>query len=326
MAKNTKGITEVAKTQNKKFKLIKRLYPAPYYGAAYRIIIGSDEHLISWKQGVEQLFDEVKKVGIDDVVIKYNYDVVQASHAKPNADPEHVQEDLDVNINEQFEAIRKFLDMIFDPKCKQKALVVAGDGGIGKSHEVFEYLEMQSEYKLVKGYSSPKALFNTLKRYKDGTLLFDDCDAIWEAPDALNLLKSAMETNQKGKRIVCWNLANEDEEFEFNGQIIFLSNKDFFKVAAKNKHIAATLTRVLFVQITNNPEQVMKRIEYVATKQDADEQLRKVCLDFMRQEKYAKVKKSIRMYEQLSDICKKYGENGFASLASETMRAGRLAA
>lgn len=325
MAKNTNGIAEIAKAQNKQFKSIMRLYEK-YHGFAYEIIIGKDTHLIAWKQPASQLYDEVKKIGIDQVVVKYNFDAVEASRSKPNADVETIQEDLDVDINEQFKALKLFLDMLFDPKCHSQSLVVAGPGGIGKSYEIFEYLEKEGHvFKLVKGYSSPRALFNTLRNNQDSTVIFDDCDAIWEAPESLNILKSAMETNRKGKRIVCWNLADQDEEFEFNGQVVFLSNKDFFKAASKNKHIAAVLTRVLFVQITNNAEQVMRRIETVALKQHPTEaNLRKACLEFMKQEKYNRVSKSIRLYEHLANIFRKFGEQQFDLLAKETMRGARL--
>jgi hypothetical protein len=326
MAKNTNGIAEIAKTQNKQFKSITRLYEK-YHGFAYEIVIGKDSHLIAWKQPASQLYDEVKKIGIDQVVVKYNFDAVEASRVKPGADVNEIQEDADVDINEQFQALDLFLDMLFDRKCQSQSLVIAGPGGIGKSFEVFEYLEKHGHsFKLVKGYSSPRALFNTLRNNADSTVIFDDCDAIWEAPESLNILKSAMETNRKGKRIVCWNLADQDEEFEFNGQVVFLSNKDFFKAAQKNKHIAAVLTRVLFVQITNNAEQVMRRIEHVAAKQHPNNaEMRKACLEFMKQEKYARVSKSIRLYEHLANIFTKFGKEKFELLAKETMRGARLA-
>lgn len=116
MAKNTNGIAEIAKTQNKRFKSITRLYEK-YHGFAYEIVIDEDTHLIAWKQPASQLYDEVKKIGIDQVVVKYNFDAVEASRSKPNADVETIQEDLDVDINEQFKALKLFLDMLFDPKC-----------------------------------------------------------------------------------------------------------------------------------------------------------------------------------------------------------------
>ena len=325
MAKNTNGIAEIAKTQNKQFKSIKRLYEK-YHGFAYEITIGKETHIIAWKQPASELYDEVKKLGIETVAIKYNFDAIEASKVKENSDVEHVEEDGDIDINEQFQAIDLFLDMMFDPKCDAKALVVAGPGGIGKSYEIFDYLEKKDiRYKLVKGYSSPRALFNTLQANAEGTVIFDDCDAIWETPESLNLLKSAMETNRKGKRLVCWNLAGEDEEFEFNGQIVFLSNKDFFKVAQKNKHVAAVLTRVLFVQITSNAKQVMARIEKVAAFQDSDVTLRNACLEFMKQEKYNRISKSIRMYENLAKVYKKFGQDKFEVLSKEIMRGARLA-
>jgi hypothetical protein len=72
MAKNTRGIAEIAKKQNKKFNSIERLYEK-FHGRVYRIMIGEQEHLIDWNMTTAKLYNKVQKLGIDSIMVRYDH-------------------------------------------------------------------------------------------------------------------------------------------------------------------------------------------------------------------------------------------------------------
>ena len=322
VSKNLKTINDYLKDNVTGFSKIHRpLGHSKGNWSLFEVKIGKESTRIRFKGDMVSMYDEIAEEGIEKFLIKY--DEHSSAHGS-NANQAEVDENVD--INEQFEAIEAFADMVIDPNCNTKSLVVSGPGGIGKTYAIFDYLESKNiEYKLVKGYSSPRALFDILSQYRDKVIVFDDCDSIWEDRPSLNLLKSALETNRKGKRIVSWNTADsvEEDEFEFNGSIIFVSNKDFYATSkGTQKHVFAVLTRVLFVQVTFRQDQILKRIEKIAEKLESRVDVRTKILDFLKSN--AKAKMSIRMFEFLVATFNKHGEVKFPVLAKELLRAGKL--
>ena len=89
---------------------------------------------------------------------------------------------------------------------------------------------------VVKGYATPKALYGTLWEHRDKTIIFDDCDSVLKDAVSLNLLKGALDSYDK--RTISWlqkgfiedNLPNS---FEFQGNIIFISNMSSDKLDQK---------------------------------------------------------------------------------------------
>lgn len=164
-----------------------------------------------------------------------------------------------------------------------RALIVSGPPGVGKSHTVIQEMEKQSlfdkissrrpRFEIVKGAISGIGLFATLYKYSDAknVLVFDDCD-IWADPDALNILKGALDSGKK--RRISWNKDSrmlKDEgvpnSFDFNGSIIFITNID---VANNNKrstikaHIDALQSRAHYLDLTIDTERdKMLRIRQV---------------------------------------------------------------
>jgi hypothetical protein len=129
-----------------------------------------------------------------------------------------------------------------------RALIVTGPPGVGKSHTVIQEMEKASlfdkiaqrnpRFEIVKGAISGIGLFATLYKFSDprNVLVFDDCD-VWSDPDALNVLKGALDSGKK--RRISWNKDSRllrDEgvpnSFDFHGSIIFITNVD---VANNNK-------------------------------------------------------------------------------------------
>ena len=153
-----------------------------------------------------------------------------------------------------------------------RAMIVTGPAGIGKSHGVTTQMEKASmfdkisgkrpRFEIVKGAISGIGLFATLYKYSDAknVLVFDDCD-VWEDQDALNVLKGALDSGKT--RRISWNkdsrLLREEgvpNTFNFNGSIIFITNKTFdSKKASKiQPHLDALQSRCHFLDLTVDTE------------------------------------------------------------------------
>jgi hypothetical protein len=168
-----------------------------------------------------------------------------------------------------------------------RAMIVTGPAGIGKSHGVTTQMEKASmfdkisgkrpRFEIVKGAISGIGLFATLYKYSDAknVLVFDDCD-VWEDQDAINVLKGALDSGKT--RRISWNKDSRllrDEgvpnTFNFNGSIIFITNKTFDnKKASKiQPHLDALQSRCHFLDLTVDSERdKMLRIKQVH--RDAD--------------------------------------------------------
>jgi hypothetical protein len=188
---------------------------------------------------------------------------------------------------EVIERIRERFDMLKDmtkavKKGDVRAMIVSGPPGVGKSHGVEEVLDRyktletlggSKKYDVVKGAMSPIGLYVKLFNYadKDNVLVFDDCDAIFEEPLALNILKAALDS--KKKRTIHWNtdsfkLRNEGvpDSFEFKGSCIFITNLDFHDIKSKKirSHLEALESRCHYMDLTISTErEKMLRIAQV---------------------------------------------------------------
>ncbi len=168
-----------------------------------------------------------------------------------------------------------------------RAMIVTGPAGIGKSHGVTTQMEKASmfdviserkpRFEIVKGAMSGIGLFAKLYKFSDAknVLVFDDCD-IWEDQDAVNVLKGALDSGKT--RRISWNkdsrILREDgipNSFNFNGSIIFITNKTFDnkKASKMQPHLDALQSRCHFLDLTVDSERdKMLRIKQVH--RDAD--------------------------------------------------------
>ena len=168
-----------------------------------------------------------------------------------------------------------------------RAMIVTGPAGIGKSHGVNLQMEKASmfdklankkvRFEVVKGAMSGIGLFAKLYKFSDAknVLVFDDCD-IWEDQDAINVLKGALDSGKT--RRISWNkdsrLLREEgipNSFNFNGSIIFITNKSFDakKAGKMQPHLDALQSRCHFLDLTVDTERdKMLRIKQVH--RDAD--------------------------------------------------------
>ena len=163
-----------------------------------------------------------------------------------------------------------------------RSMIVSGPPGVGKSFGVEAQLEKATlfdrlsskklRYEIVKGAISGIGLFRVLYNYSDkkSLLVFDDCD-VWQDPDALNVLKGALDSGKT--RRISWNkdsrLLREEgipNSFNFNGSVIFITNTDFDNVRSKmiKLHLEALQSRSHFLDLTiNTARDQMLRIRQV---------------------------------------------------------------
>mgnify|MGYP006284119885 CR=1 FL=1 len=179
------------------------------------------------------------------------------------------------SINDRFSFVEKLVTMVAS-KTSPSA-VITGEGGLGKSFTVIEALKRAGlrdvseidpgsvvsssrTYRVIKGFSTAKGLFRVLHENKNGIIVFDDCDSILKDPDALNLLKGALDSFDK--RLITWNTSVSGDGlprvFEFTGGVIFISN------LPQEKIDQALKTRSMNVDLTMTTDQKIERMAFIA--------------------------------------------------------------
>lgn len=173
------------------------------------------------------------------------------------------------------------------------ALMITGQGGIGKSYTVSEILNKYGakgkEYVIMKGRCTPSAMYKFLYNHYNQICVFDDCDSIFNSEDGMNILKGALDSGNpreiswmtKGPDIVdtfgvesheeCEEIlsaASEDRKgapvtpsyFIFKGAVIFISNLTKRDIYKKDR---AILSRCTVIDIVLRAKDVINRIETV---------------------------------------------------------------
>lgn len=191
------------------------------------------------------------------------------------------------DINKRFEFLEQTTTMVAEGEVS--SVIITGNAGIGKTHTVFEVLDDQLKlqdgvhYYVIKGHSSNMALYRAMYDYRNKIIVFDDCDSIFTGNNATasNLLKAGLDTHKR-QRIVSWRTemrGNDDlpQEFEFEGQIIFISNLQ------RKSLDQAVVSRSFFVDVTMNTTEKLDRIEFLSVKLcDGDEAKAKACFELLK--------------------------------------------
>lgn len=186
---------------------------------------------------------------------------------------------LEFAIAKRFDFVRRYVRMV--AKKKTASAIITGDGGLGKSHTVIqairdaglkeirafeadEAVSSSNVYTVVKGYSTAKGLFRTLHDFRNAIIVFDDCDSILKDPDAVNLLKGALDSYDE--RVISWNADRLDPEldrsFRFTGGIIFISNRAMHTIDQ------ALRTRAMCVDVSMTLDQKIERMEMIMSDSD----------------------------------------------------------
>jgi hypothetical protein len=195
---------------------------------------------------VNQISEKAKQLGVTQVE-EIGAETVAFPAAPKAADPE-----MTFGINERFEILEHFVDMVAARTLP--SAIITGEGGLGKTHTVLKTLKKagifnideadigakfdseldRSSFVIVKGFSTAKGLYRTLYENKGRIVVFDDCDSVLKDPVASNLLKAALDSYDK--RVITWNaegFGGEDDlpkSFIFTGGVIFISNMPMYKI------------------------------------------------------------------------------------------------
>jgi hypothetical protein len=176
-------------------------------------------------------------------------------------------------INDRFNYIGQIIQMI--AKKQIPSMIITGPGGLGKTHSVMQGLAKAglrdiSEldigtsipgmtcFRIIKGFSTAKGLYRILFENQSNVVVFDDCDSVLTDPDALNLLKGALDSYDK--RLITWNTSIDDQlprSFVFKGAVIFISNKSQAKIGQ------ALRTRSICVDLDMTNEQKLERMDVI---------------------------------------------------------------
>lgn len=186
---------------------------------------------------------------------------------------EESDEQIDSRIRETYANMKLVTESVASGTIN--SLLISGAAGVGKSFLVKKTLEESTNcaFTYIRGFVKPTGIFKLLweNRFSHQVLIFDDADSIFEDAIGLNLLKAALELTQTRK--ICWmsekEFISEDGEtipsyFDYEGQIIFLTNVDFREMIAKgNKlspHLAALESRSLYLdlKVKTNREKMIR--------------------------------------------------------------------
>jgi len=232
---------------------------------------------------------------------------------------------IQIPVQEQFEMIEHITGMVIDGTAP--SFLLTGKSGVGKTWTVRKQLEEYGlvkdvDYKWISGRASPMGLYEVLHNNPAGMNIFDDCDDVLKDSGSISILKSALDLYKT--RIISWpgqgtKRAELEPSFEFTGQVIFISNLDFSKVAD------ALTSRAFKVDVQLTPEQVIEKIKIIIEnvtpnglamslkyKQDALEALIELKDDILAMGKNL----DIRAFEKACLLRQSAGENGWKSVKS----------
>lgn len=190
------------------------------------------------------------------------------------------------DINQRFGFLNQLTGVVIDGITP--SLIVTGEGGLGKTHSVMQTISEKrlydNEYVFFKGYSTARGLYNALYDNNGKVVIFDDCDSILDDKIAVNILKSALDSYEK--RTITWmaRMAKSDEypqQFDFTGQIIFISNKNMKSIDD------AILSRSLTVDLSMTSDEKIQRMAYILPNilPEYDIDVKQDALDFLNEKR-----------------------------------------
>lgn len=185
-----------------------------------------------------------------------------------------VESAVEFDINERFGFVTDLVTMVASGATP--STIISGEGGLGKTYTVTQALRAaglkditevpvgdkvpaRSTYRVIKGFSTAKGLYRILAENANSILVFDDCDSILKDDNALNILKSALDTFDK--RIITWNTSRDEDDvprfFEFKGGIVFISNLPLAKIEQ------AIRSRAMCVDLSMTTNQKIERMKVI---------------------------------------------------------------
>lgn len=223
------------------------------------------------------------------------------------------------SINKRFQILKSLVRLT--ALGKRNALIITGKGGLGKTYTVREVLmamglkrhrldavdglsedenatdsveierdskewadvDEEGDYVVIGGSLSEKGLYDTMSKHRNKLLIFDDCDDIWTKKKMADLLKNGLDN--KPERFISWAVHGDINQFQFFGQIIFISNLD------KNKMDKPVMTRCSTVDVSMTPDEMIERMQTILDggkyMVDISIEIKQECLDLIAEHKQA---------------------------------------
>lgn len=183
------------------------------------------------------------------------------------------------SINDRFMFTEQLVSMVANGSTA--SCVITGEGGLGKTYSVLkalnaagltdiseyavdEVVPARKTYRVIKGFSTAKGLYKILYENRNSVVVFDDIDSLLKDPDAVNLLKGALDSYDK--RVITWNTNTTDEDlprsFQFNGGVIFISNMKLIKIDQ------AIRSRSMVVDLAMSMSEKIERMETIMVSEE----------------------------------------------------------
>jgi len=201
--------------------------------------------------------------------------------SQESTEPEIVEteDEIRAKLTERFNALNLISSQTVNGK--NKALIVSGPAGVGKSHNVLqaarEFEKRGGKVGVIKGFCRPTGLYRALYDHSahNDVLIFDDADSAFGDPVSLNLLKAACELSEN--RRISWMaetkmLTDEGDRlprtFEYSGNIVFITNIDMQAAVDRGHglaaHFDALMSRSLYIDLgMKNKRDCIVRIKQV---------------------------------------------------------------
>jgi hypothetical protein len=166
------------------------------------------------------------------------------------------------DIHQRYDFMNQMIKMVANKTTT--SLIISGEGGTGKTHAVMQVLKDEGlkeglQYEVIKGFSTPKAMYRALYNAQDKIVVFDDCDSVLKDLTSLNILKACLDSYDK--RMVAWRSERMDEDlpdmFEFKGSIIFITNVPVDKLSGP------ILSRAMLIDVAMTSDEKVDRISKI---------------------------------------------------------------
>jgi hypothetical protein len=307
----------------------KEVLPRATKNGTNPIISRKELHAICRQFGLEYIPIHAQTVkagrGMFDLshLITGGHALAQGSPVLELVKDERSDKEIEEEIDDRFGALDRMALGI--TAGKYRSLIASGNPGIGKTYTLEYILEgaaRDEKIRLtaIRGYVKPTGLYRLLweTRDQDCVLMFDDADSVFNDEVGLNLLKGALDTTKR--RTISWRSEKvfEDElgeeipnSFDYNGSVVFVTNKDFDKeIKSSSKigpHLEALISRSYYLDLNLGfPRELMVRVKSVVEKTDMlgdlSEEGKKAVVEYMEKHMEKMRELSLRMALKLAKL------------------------
>lgn len=262
--------------------------------------------------------------GMYDLDLFKQTEVIDSGSSNIFTRKEETDEEIIERINTRFEVMDMMVDAAIRGKCR--SMIVSGSAGIGKSFTVMQAIRVLPEERVttISGKITPVGLFRALwkHRFENHVIIFDDVDSVFDNETSLNILKAACDSTDE--RYISWesnkNQIDENGEeipftFEFNGSVVFLTNKNLKELSLKDNamapHFSALMSRSHYIDLSiNTVREYMLRIKWVvyntSMMEDYEVRTRDEVMQFIEMNQSQMNELSLRIVKKIAETTEAY--------------------